>query len=190
MQLCCPVCATEFPLEAGVADIDAKRLAAALAELEPSLARALFGYLRLHKPAKTALRTARALKLLREVLDLVEAGEVRRDHQVKPATATMWAAGMEHMAATRDKLRLPLSGHGYLAEVVAGLAEQALADAEKRAEEDRRRGPSRRASQPGASDPVADAQAYAHQMVRYGSMSAEQAEQYIERARQRAGGSS
>lgn len=146
MQLCCPVCSTEFPLEAGLIEGDGKRLAAVLAELEPAVGRALIGYLRLFKPPKTALRSVRAVKLAREVADLVAAGDVSRDERTgvrRPASAGLWAAGMEQMAQQRDRLSLPLESHGYLRAVVFGLADQADARAEQQREEQARRGAGR-----------------------------------------------
>jgi hypothetical protein len=190
MQLCCPVCSTEFPLEAGLADVDAKRLAALLAETEPALARALFAYLRLHKPAKTALRATRALKLLQEVLDLVGANTVTRDRRTQATTPAMWITAIEQMVNSREKLRLPLSGHGYLLEVVAGVADQAAADAERRAEEDKRLGRHRNAAatgSQGARAELATEQGYARQMRELGGWTQEQHDEYIRKARARLG---
>jgi hypothetical protein len=141
MQLTCPCCGVDFPIEAGMTEGDGKRLAALLAGVEAELGRALVSYLRLHKPAKTALRMARAAKLAGELIELVRAGVVRRGHMpARPAPAALWCAGVEALLAKRDKLRLPLHGHGYLLEIVYGLAEQAEAAAERAREEHARRG--------------------------------------------------
>jgi hypothetical protein len=155
MQVCCPVCSAEFPIEAGLVEGDAKRLAAVLADLEPVVARALIGYLRLFKPPKTALRVARAVKLAREVVDLIDAGEVSRDERTgmrRSAAPAMWAAGMEQMAQKRESLTLPLDGHNYLRVVVFALAEQQAARAEARAEEAKRTGQHRRTAPGGHTE--------------------------------------
>lgn len=141
MRVVCPVCSAEFPIEAGLLEDDGKRLAAILAELEPALARAALSYLRFFKPARTALRTVRAIKLLQELLGLVRAGSVCRDERGgvhRPATAAMWVAGIEQMIAQGGSLELPLSSHVYLRKVVFGLADAADAVAEKRRHEELR----------------------------------------------------
>lgn len=139
----CPHCAFTGEVEAFFADDEGKRLAFAVADLDPECARALFGYLRLFKPAKSGLRMARAVKLAREVAGLVAAGDVCKDERGgvrRAATPTMWAQGMEQMLAQRDRLSLPLESHGYLRAVVFGLADSADAAAERQREASARTG--------------------------------------------------
>jgi hypothetical protein len=133
----------DFPWEAGLVEADAKRLGAILGNMEPSLARAAMMYLRLFKPNKTALRLPRAIKLLQEVADLVQAGTVCQDERTgirRPAYASTWIAGMEQMVNQAERLTLPLTSHGYLRQVVFGLADAADAAAERQREQDRRAG--------------------------------------------------
>lgn len=151
MQVCCPVCDTPFPLAAGFSEADGKRLAALLAEFEPALGRATIGYLALFKPAKTALRIARAAKLVGELQQLVAAGAVCKDERGgvrRPASPATWAAGIEQMLAQRASLSLPLDGHNYLRAVVFGLADKADAVAERQREADLQQG--RRRGEPQA----------------------------------------
>lgn len=125
MQLQCPCCGEQFPFEAGFADADGKRLAAQLAGVEPKLGRAVLNYLRLFSPAKRGLRMTKAIRLVEELLDLVNAGQVQRDARTgdsKPAPPRIWAAGIEQMIATRERLQLPLENHNYLRAVVYGIA--------------------------------------------------------------------
>jgi hypothetical protein len=191
MQVCCPVCDAEFPIEAGFIEGDGKRLAALLAEAEPALGRALVGYLRLFKPAKTALRVTRAAKLAGELLDLVRAGEVSRAGSTRRTAPGLWIAGIEQMLATRDRLRLPLSGHGYLAEVVFALADRADAAIERQREEDRRVGRGREGSATNAGAPLpasallAGEIDYARRMVEYGAWTPEESDAHIAKARQK-----
>lgn len=134
MKITCPSCGTEFPVEAGLLEADGKRLGAILADLEPVLARAALAYLRLFKPASTALRTVRAIKLLQELLSLIRTGTVSRDERgnvQRPATPAMWIAGIEQMLTQTAGLDLPLGSHVYLRKVVYGLADQADAVAER-----------------------------------------------------------
>lgn len=137
MQVTCPCCAVRFPLEAGFSDDDGKRLAAVLADMEPPLARAAIAYLRLFKPAKTALRLPRAIKLLQDLTALVAAGTVCRDERNgvrRPAAPAVWVAAIEQMLQQSERLVLPLTGHGYLREVAFGIADKADAAAERERE--------------------------------------------------------
>ncbi|MDT4815124.1 hypothetical protein FQZ97_481450 [compost metagenome] len=125
MQLQCPCCGEQFPFEAGFADADGKRLAAQLAGVDPKLGRAVLNYLRLFSPAKRGLRMTKAIRLVEELLDLVNAGQVQRDARTsdsKSAPPRVWAAGIEQMIATRERLQLPLENHNYLRAVVYGIA--------------------------------------------------------------------
>ena len=146
MHATCPHCAFTAEIEAFFVDDEGKRLAAAVAELPPECGRAVLGYLRLFKPAKTGLRTARAVKLARETAALVAAGTVCKDERGgvrRPASPAVWAQGIEHMLAQRDRLNLPLESHGYLRAVVFGIADSADAAAERQREADARVGRSR-----------------------------------------------
>ncbi|MCX7563757.1 hypothetical protein OS176_09470 [Xanthomonadaceae bacterium XH05] len=142
MRVSCPCCATEFPIEAGMIEADGKRLAAMLAGMEPALARAVLGYLRLFKPAKQGLRLARAVKIVQELNELVDAGRVCADERAgvwRQAPVALWVAGIEQLLVT-PPAGLPLGGHNYLRKVVFTLAEKHEAEAEKRLEENRRAG--------------------------------------------------
>lgn len=142
VRITCPSCGTDYPVEAGLVEGDAKRLGAVLAGMEPVLGRAALQYLHLFKPPKTTLRLSRAVKLLAELADLVDPGTVCRDERSgmrRPATPATWAAGIEQMLAQRDRLTLPLSQHNYLRQVVYAIADQADAAAERQREETLRR---------------------------------------------------
>ncbi|MEP7041874.1 MAG: hypothetical protein ABI843_02360 [Dokdonella sp.] len=134
MRVTCPNCCETYPIDAGFADDDGKRLAALFAEFEPVLGRAVISYLRLFKPAKSSLRTQRAIRVVQDLLDLVRIGTVCRDERGclrRPAPSTVWASGIEQMLAAPGKLTLPLQNHHYLRSVVFGLADQVDAAAER-----------------------------------------------------------
>lgn len=185
LRATCPACACEADVEAFFVEPDAKRLAARLAEVEPALGRSVLGYLRLFKPAKTALRLSRAVRIVDELLALVEAGTVCKDERSglrRPAPPAVWAAGIEQMIGQRDRLTLPIDGHGYLRAVVFGLAEEALARAERAREEGLRTG--RRPAAPGgAEDPVLNAERYADRMVELSGWTKEQRDAFVNEAR-------
>ncbi|HJU38894.1 MAG TPA: hypothetical protein VJ724_04925 [Tahibacter sp.] len=134
MRVTCPCCDSEFPIEAGFIEGDGKRFAALIAELEPALGRAVLSYLRLFKPMKTALRLARAARIVDDLVNLVRPGTVCKDERVgvrRPANPALWAAGIEQMLSSRDGLSLPLDNHNYLRAVVFGLADKVDAKAEQ-----------------------------------------------------------
>lgn len=149
MRATCPDCGTQGHVSAFFAEDDGKRLAAILAGMAPELGRATIAYLGLFKPAKTALRMARAVKLAQELDTLASAGSVCRDERGgvrRPCSAATWAAGIEVMLAQRASLSLPLENHNYLRAVVYGMADKADAAAERQREEDARTGRGRTAT--------------------------------------------
>lgn len=184
IQLTCPCCQTQFPFEAGLLDDDGKRVAAVFAAMEPELARSLIGYLRLHKPAKRALSQKRALRLVSEAAELVASGEVSRNGAARPAPPQVWVQAMEQMLESRERLRLPLSGHGYLMEVAFGLADKIDAQAEKAREERMRSGRRADSAAPAAQEtPLQRKLAWLRQQLNYGALSQEQFEAEVVAAR-------
>ena len=193
MHATCPHCAFSAEIEAFFAEDDGKRLAAVVADLPPECGRALLRYLRMFRPAKQGLRMARAVKLAQEVRALIERGTVARDERTgvhRPASPAMWAEGMETMLDQRQKLTLPLEGHGYLRAVVFGLADRADAQAERQREEHARSGQhlkpaSEKAASAPAETPLQNQLAWIAQMQSVGAMTAEQAETERQRAREK-----
>ena len=130
MQLTCPCCGEQFPFEAGLADEEGKRLAALFAEMPPKLAKAVLSYLRLFSPAKRSLRMSKAIRLVSDLQQLVDAGNVTRDARTtdaRRATPALWVAGIEQVILQREKLTLPLENHHYLRAVVYGIASDPVA---------------------------------------------------------------
>lgn len=125
MRILCPCCGETYPIEAGFIDEDGKRLAALFAGMEPKLGRSILSYLRLFSPAKRGLRTAKAIKLIEELMTLVDSGQVQRDartNDYRAASVNTWVCGIEQMLEARDRLQLPLDNHNYLRTVVFGIA--------------------------------------------------------------------
>ncbi len=193
MHATCPHCAFQAEVEAFFADDEGKRLAAVVAELPAECGRAVLAYLRLFKPVKTGLRTARAVKLSREVLALVAAGEVCKDERSgmrRVATPAMWAQGIEQMLSQRDRLTLPLDSHGYLRAVVYSIADSADAVAERTREASAKAGTHLSAS-PGKKAAVSEESPltaqlkWIAQMVDMGQFTPVQAEDERDKARRK-----
>lgn len=71
MKLCrCPICHSDLTLEAMVEDDAGRELLATIATMSHGCGRFAAAYLGLFKPAKSALSNSRALKILRDLLEL------------------------------------------------------------------------------------------------------------------------
>lgn len=149
MRVTCPACGSQYDLDAAMNDRDARRFVELAASLHPTVARPLIHYLALFRPAKTGMRWSRMLSLAQELVPQIQAGRVTRGGITRVATVEMWGAALQQLADRPAHLRLPLKSHGYLLEVVSGLAERAAAAAERETEESRRRGDGRSVITPG-----------------------------------------
>ncbi|MDZ4378792.1 MAG: hypothetical protein U0973_11625 [Xanthomonadaceae bacterium] len=148
------------------------------------MARAVLGYLRLHKPSTRALSQRRAARLVAGVLELIACGEVTRNGVTRPAPPTVWVQAMDQMLEGRERLRLPLSGHGYLLEVAFGHADKIDAQAEKAREERMRSGRRADSAAPAAQEtPLQRKLAWLRQQLNYGALSQEQFEAEVATAR-------
>lgn len=195
MRATCPECGAQAHISAMFAEEDGKRLALIAADLPEGVGRPVLAYLGLFKPAKTALRLARAVKLAQEVTDLIAAGSVCKDERSgvrRPASPAHWAAGIEQMLAQRGSLSLPLETHGYLRAVVYGLADKADAAQERQREEDARVGKHLRTSSgitPSSNQetPLERQLAWIAHMQSVGGFSEEEAESERKKAREKHG---
>lgn len=143
MRGTCPSCGEQSHISAFFVESEGKRLAITVADMEPVLGRAVIAYLGLFKPVKTQLRLARAAKIAQEIADLVSEGSVCKDERNgvrRPASATLWAAGIETMLVQRGTLTLPLENHNYLRSVVFSLADKADAAVERKTEKAKQHG--------------------------------------------------
>ena len=186
LRMTCPACGRVGDAEAFLVEDEAKRLAVSFAPMDPALGRAVLSYLRLFKPHSQALRLGRAVKIVGELMVLVESGTVCRDERSdvrRAATPSMWAAGIEQMLASPPS-GLPLANHHYLRAVVFGIADSSEAKAEAKIEEQRRAGQHR----PGETvvvkeDKLTNARRFAEQMVSLGKWTEAEADDYIAKAK-------
>jgi hypothetical protein len=148
----CPDCGWSGELVAMLTDAEARECHAAFAALPGSLHGPVIRYLSLHRPGTRALSWRRATRLVRELAQWLKAGSLRRKGRSWPVTAATIERAIDEMLARRQagSLRLPLSGHGYLEEVLVGLADSAEASAEQAGEKARRERPRAPAPVPAA----------------------------------------
>jgi len=127
MRSRCPCCGTTASLDVLVAHEDARAALAAAFQISPSLGSALVRYLALFRPATRELTMARVATLTHELLPSLQVGSIPRKGRDWPVTPDDWVQAIELTLLARDagKLTLPLSGHGYLFEVLCSLADKA-----------------------------------------------------------------
>lgn len=127
MKLTCPACGAVSSLD-GLLQHDAARAAMAAAyALSAPLGVALLRYMALFRPAARSLTWDRVASLTEELLPMIESGRIERNRREYAVPRESWVLGLEQIVNQRDKLTLPLKSHGYLLEILAGLAEKAEA---------------------------------------------------------------
>lgn len=121
MNLICPQCNSRLELAGLAEDAEARKLFGLLAQCGPA-ASALIAYLGLFKPAKQALRWARAWRLAGEVLDMSRAAGTSLDELASACLRTVAALDERR----KESGWRPLTNHRYLARVLDAVqAEQA-----------------------------------------------------------------
>lgn len=160
MRLTCRSCGATGSAEAVFGDADAGAALLLAGDLQPAVARHVWNYLALFRPRERALTWSRTHKLLAELVELTQLGTISRKHAHYVVTPAMWCQALEHMAATREALILPMKSHGYMLDVLAGIAEKAAAQGERDREQNIR-------SNPRAAAPVAAAEVNLNQQLIY-----------------------
>ncbi|GAB1387826.1 MAG: hypothetical protein AMXMBFR78_34190 [Rubrivivax sp.] len=140
LRIACPCCAAELSLDALLTHEQARRAVARLAQVSLPFGALTLRYMALFKPASRALSIERMVRLIDELLPDIERRAVTRHGRDWPADLETWRAAMQIVVAMRDEgtLRLPLTGHGLLYQVIANLQDKAEAQAERTHEAARR----------------------------------------------------
>ena len=127
MRSRCPSCGTTASLDVLVAHEDARAALSAVFQISQPLGTALVRYLSLFRPLTRELTMARVATLVGELLPNFQSASIPRKGRHWQVTEEDWCQAIEQMMQARDagKLTLPLNGHGYLFEVMAGLADKA-----------------------------------------------------------------
>jgi hypothetical protein len=101
-------------------------------QLPAPIGKLLVQYLGMFRPGKRQLSWERVGSILAELRAPIASAQVQRGGRTWPAPLEYWKAALEHMVQLRDagKLQLPLKSHGYLLEVIAGLANKTEGKAE------------------------------------------------------------
>ncbi|MBZ0250882.1 MAG: hypothetical protein K8F93_14605 [Burkholderiales bacterium] len=101
-------------------------------QLPAPLGKLLVQYLAMFRPGKRQLSWERVGTILGELRGPIERAQIERNGRAWPAPLDYWKAALEHMVQLRDagRLQLPLKSHGYLLEVIVGMAHKAEGKAE------------------------------------------------------------
>ena len=154
MRLTCPCCGVTLSLDAMLADGCAREVMAIALQLPGDLGDRLVRYLALFRPRGRGLAWDRAKRLLVELQGPLAAGAIERHGRTWPAPVGYWRAALDEMLGKRDTLQLPLKSHGYLFEILVGLAQKGEAAAEQKREAAAR---SRPAARPDPLEKVREA---------------------------------
>lgn len=125
-------------LDVLLAHEDSRHAMARLAVLSLPLGKLVLQYLRLFKPATRQMSHTRVVALVEELLPDLQRGAITRNGREWAAPLDTWRAAIDKMLDTRDKLTLPLKSHGYLYEIILGLADKQEAATERDTEAQRR----------------------------------------------------
>ncbi len=134
MKLNCPSCGSAMSLDALIAMESARESLITTLQMHGALGKLLVKYLALFRPAQRQLSFDRVNTILNELLPMISAGKIERNGRVWAAPVESWRQGIEEMLVKRDKLTLPLKGHGYLLTIIAGYTDKAEAQAEATSE--------------------------------------------------------
>lgn len=123
----CPNCGATASLDVLVAHEDARAALQTVFQISQPLGTYVVRYLSLHRPATRELTMARVATLVGQLLPHFKSASIPRKGRDWNVTEEDWCVAIEQMMQARDSgnLSTPLKGHGYLLEVMAGLADKA-----------------------------------------------------------------
>ncbi|MDO8414159.1 MAG: hypothetical protein Q7S51_10270 [Gallionellaceae bacterium] len=138
MNATCPACGATMSLDVIIGHEGARAAVMIALKFPAPLGNLLVQYLALFRPATRQLSFDRVSNLLNELLPMIEAGKVTRSGRIWSAPQDYWKLALEDMLTKRDKLTLPLKGHGYLLAIIEGYGNKA--EARQEAQTEARRG--------------------------------------------------
>lgn len=121
----------------------AQHAVARLAIVSIPLGARVLQYCTLFAPPKTRLTLPKQVKLMLQLLPDLERRAIAHKGRVWNVPLEAWARGFDQMLTARDagRLELPMTGHGYLYSILAGMADKVEGTAEQQAEVERRAPP-------------------------------------------------
>jgi len=150
LKATCPECGMSGDMAAFVTQGEHNQAVAAALEMPAMLSSRIVRYLGMFRPASRALASAKSARLLTELKETITSGVIERKGVTREAPLKVWVMALDQMLESPPS-GLPLSGHGYLYEVVARCADRHAGEVEKQREEQARNG----AKQPANRAPAA-----------------------------------
>lgn len=130
-----PSCGAEFDLGLARNDDDWRELVNLVMSLPAIVHRPVWQYLGLFQ-GKQKLRSLKMLRIVKELLPMIKAANVKRGHAIYAVPAEQFARAMTYLVDARPaSLVLPLKGNGYLLGMLANQAEQVLVKSENKKDE-------------------------------------------------------
>lgn len=141
--IACPACGTELSLEHLMSHLDDEQAFSRLVALSVPMAHLVVLYIGLFTPEKQRLTLRKKVRLIAQLLPDLRREAITHKGREWPAPHAAWARAIEQMLQARaaGRLDLPMSGHGYLYTILAGMADKLEAQAERDNEAERRTGP-------------------------------------------------
>jgi len=141
--IACPACGTELTLEHLVGHLDDEHAFARLVALSVPMAHLVVQYIALFAPEKQRLTLRKKVRIIQQLVPDLQRQAITHKGRDWPAPLNAWADAIEQMLAARTagRLKLPMSGHGYLYAVLAGIADKQEHQAEEQHEQQLRTGP-------------------------------------------------
>lgn len=150
LKATCPECGMTGDMAAFVTQGEHNIAIAAALEMPALLSSRIVRYLCMFRPASRSLASAKSARLLTELKETITSGVIERKGVTREAPLKVWIMALDQLLE-RPPSNLPLSGHGYLYEVVANCADRHAGEVEKQQEEAKRIG----AKQPANRGPAA-----------------------------------
>ncbi|MGP9666274.1 hypothetical protein ACT3TY_16850 [Halomonas sp. AOP22-C1-8] len=150
LKATCPECGMTGDMAAFVTQGEHNQAVAAALEMPALLSSRIVRYLGMFRPASRALASAKSARLLTELKETITSGVIERKGVTREAPLKVWVMALDQMLES-PPTGLPLSGHGYLYEVVARCADRHAGDVEKQQEEAKRSGAKSPANRPPAA---------------------------------------
>ncbi|MBL1267625.1 MAG: hypothetical protein COA87_007725 [Halomonas sp.] len=139
LKATCPECGMSGDMAAFVTQGEHNQALAAALEMPALLSSRIVRYLGMFRPASRALASAKSARLLGELKETITSGVIERKGVTREAPLKVWVMALDQLLE-RPPSNLPLSGHGYLYEVVARCADRHAGEVEKQREEQARSG--------------------------------------------------
>lgn len=135
MSLNCPHCCRELTLIDLYEDQDWRELMLQVAKMSHGIGPTLLRYLTLFYPVKQKLRPGRMLKIVSELVPMIDRQEVKRHGTLYRCSLQQWATTIQALSYNPPPtLRLPLKDNKYLIGMLANQCEKIAAEAENKRE--------------------------------------------------------